>query len=78
MKFLFRSTDGLSLPQALRVQSEGHKVKLSVEGKDFQQAGDGLVDKVMNFPAAVEWADVVVYDVQDGDLPAEANKVRTL
>lgn len=76
MKFLFRSTDGLCLPQALRVQSEGHKVKFSVEGKDFRQAGDGLVEKVMNFPAAVEWSDVVVYDVQEGALPAEADKVR--
>ena len=78
MKFLFRSSDGLCLPQALRVQAEGHKVKFSVQGKNFQDAGNGLIEKVLNFESAVQWADVVIYDVQDGPLPKEADRVRTL
>jgi len=78
VKFLFRSSDGLCLPQALRVQSEGNKVKLSVEQPGYDNAGNGFVDKVMNFNSAVDWADVVVYDVQDGPLPKEADKIRKL
>lgn len=76
MKFLFRSSDGLCLPQALRVQSEGNKVKLSVDQPGYESAGNGFVDKAMNFDAAVDWADIVVYDVQAGPLPDEADKVR--
>ena len=76
MKFLFRSSDALCLPQALRVQSEGNKVRLSVDRPGFERMGDGFVDKVMNFDAAVDWADVVVYDVQEGKLPDEADKLR--
>lgn len=76
MKFLFRSSDGLCLPQALRVQSEGNKVKLSVDQPGYDNAGNGLVEKVMNFSAGVDWADIVVYDVQRGPLPKEADKVK--
>src|SRR5438445_2251291 len=76
MKFLFRSSDGLCLPQALRVKSEGNKVRLSVDRPGFDRAGDGFIDKVMNFDAAADWADVVVYDVQQGPLPKEADKLR--
>lgn len=76
MKFLFRSSDGLCLPQALRVQSEGNKVKFSVDDPEYENAGNGLIDKIMNFPAAVDWADVVVYDPKDEELLKEADKVR--
>jgi phosphoribosylamine-glycine ligase len=78
VKFLFRSSDGLCLPQALRVQAEGHKVKLSVDNGDFQDAGNGLIEKVLNFENTVQWADVVIYDVQDGPLPKEADRVRLI
>lgn len=76
MKFLFRSSDGLCLPQALRVQSEGNKVKLSVDRPEFDLPGNGLVEKVMNVQAAIDWADIVVYDPQEGKLVNEAEKVR--
>jgi phosphoribosylamine-glycine ligase len=76
VKFLFRSSDGLCLPQALRVLYEGNEVKLSVADPAFDKAGDGLVVKVISFPAAVEWADVVVYDIKDEKLASEADRVR--
>lgn len=76
MKFLFRSSDALCLPQALRVKSEGNQVKLSVQRPGFDKTGDGLIDKVMNFASAADWADIVVYDVQDGPLGEEADALR--
>lgn len=76
MKFLFRSSDALCLPQALRVKAEGNKVKLSVHRPEFDKMGDGLIDKSVSFDRDVEWADVVIYDVQDGPLFEEADEVR--
>jgi phosphoribosylamine---glycine ligase len=76
MKFLFRSSDGLCLPQALRVEAEGNRVKMSIDMASARDCGDGLVEKVLNLDAAIDWADVVVYDVQNGPLPDEADKVR--
>ena len=77
MKFLFRSSDALCIPQALRVKSEGNQVRLSVQSPGYDKMGDGLIDKTPDFGKAVEWADVVVYDVKaDGPLPAEADEVR--
>jgi len=76
VKFLFRSSDGMCLPQALRVKAEGHQVKLSVQMPEQQDGGSGLIDKAMNFQAALDWADIVIYDVQDGPLYAEAERVR--
>jgi phosphoribosylamine--glycine ligase len=76
MKFLFRSSDGLCIPQALRVKSEGNQVRLSIQSPGYDKMGDGLIDKTTDFGKAVEWADVVVYDVKaDGPLPAEADDV---
>lgn len=76
MKFLFRSSDALCLPQALRVKAEGNQVKLSVERPGFGKMGYGLIERALDFGRAAEWADVVVYDVQDGPLPKEADEVR--
>jgi phosphoribosylamine--glycine ligase len=58
------------------VESEGNKVKLSIQESGFDLTGAGLVEKVLNFDAAVDWADVVVYDVHRGKLPEEADKIR--
>ncbi len=77
MKFLFRSSDALCIPQALRVKSEGNQVRLSVQSPGYDKMGDGLIDKTTSFDKAVDWADVVVYDVKaDGPLPAEADEIR--
>src|SRR5579864_5277481 len=77
MKFLFRSSDALCLPQALRVKWEGHSVKLSIDRPEFNRMGDGLIDKSVNLEKDVNWADVIIYDVQDGPLYAEADKIRS-
>lgn len=76
MKFLFRSSDALCLPQALRVKNEGNVAKLSVHRPGFGRMGNGLIDKSISFEKDADWADVVVYDVQDGPLGDEADKLR--
>lgn len=76
MKFLFRSSDGLCLPQALRVKSEGNQVKLDIVDKAFDNVGNGLIDKTISFDRDVEWADVVVYCIKDEKLANEADETR--
>ena len=79
MKFLFRSSDGFCLPQALRVKHEGNQVRFSCERKDFDKMGDGLIDKSTSFDHDADWADCIIYDIHyDGKdaLPAESEKLR--
>jgi phosphoribosylamine---glycine ligase len=76
VKFLFRSSDNFCLAQCVRVQAEGNKVKLSTDMPGFDEMGDGLIEKSVSFDRDVDWADCVVYDVQAGPLPAEADKIR--
>jgi phosphoribosylamine--glycine ligase len=64
-KFLFVSIIGLCLDMAWQVQNEGHKVKLFIDDDD-DGIGDGFFEKVKNWKAEVDWADVIVFDDVEG------------
>lgn len=73
MKFLLRSIWGESLGVALRLLKEGNQVKFAFA--KACNAGEGLVERV-EFPQGVKWADVVVFDINSGRLPQEAEDLR--
>ncbi len=61
--FLFVSLDGLIGDIAWRVQQEGHDARYAITEDEFSQdVCDGIVPKVDDWEAHVEWADVVVFD----------------
>jgi phosphoribosylamine---glycine ligase len=61
-KFLFVSHDGLIHDLAWEVQKEGHAVKYYIQSKKDQDVADGLVEKVTDWEAHKDWADVIVFD----------------
>src|SRR6185369_11732645 len=61
-KYLFVSHDGLIHDLAWEVQKEGHAVRYAILSKQDQDVADGLVEKVADWKAHVEWADVTVFD----------------
>jgi phosphoribosylamine-glycine ligase len=76
MKFLFRSGWGESLALARRVEAEGNLVRFSVSEPTAQTVGQGLIPKTKDFLGSVGWADVVVFDSNDFELPNEAQRLR--
>lgn len=61
-KFLFVSWESLSGDLAWRVKEEGHEVKAYINEKKEQDIYDGFFDKVDDWKAWVDWADIVVFD----------------
>jgi phosphoribosylamine--glycine ligase len=61
-KYLFVSHDGLIHDLAWEVQKEGHAVRYYIQSKTDQDVADGLVEKVADWKAHLEWADLVVFD----------------
>jgi phosphoribosylamine--glycine ligase len=61
-KHLFVSHDGLIHDLAWQVQKEGHAVRYCILSKQDQDVADGLVEKVADWRAHVEWADLLVFD----------------
>lgn len=78
MKFLVRSGYGESLAIALRLQSEGNKVRFSVADPQARTVGDGLIEKAPTFEGSVQWAEVVVFDGNGLTLPKEAEAARSV
>jgi phosphoribosylamine--glycine ligase len=64
-KFLFVSVIGLCIDMAWQVQKEGNQVKLSIAHED-DGIGDGFFEKVKDWKAEVDWADVIVFDDVEG------------
>jgi len=61
-KFLFVSLDALIGDVAWHVAKEGHKVKYYIKNHDEKEVSDGFVEKVDDWKAEVDWADVIVFD----------------
>jgi len=76
MKFLFRSGWGESLAIARRVEAEGNVVRFCIYEPTAQTVGQGLIPKTKDFAGSVGWADVVVFDSNDFELPNEAERLR--
>jgi len=72
--YLFVSELGLIHDLAWEVQKEGHQVKYCILSKKDQDVADGLVEKVQDWKAHVEWADVIVFD--DTGFGEDAERLR--
>jgi phosphoribosylamine--glycine ligase len=61
-KFLFISRQALIHDLAWEVRKEGHAVKYHIQSKADRDVADGLIDKVDDWEAHKDWADVIVFD----------------
>jgi len=61
-KFLFVSHLGLIHDLAWEVLKEGHAVKYHIQSKADRDVADGLLEKVDDWEAQKDWADVIVFD----------------
>lgn len=62
LNFLFISFSGLHVDLAWHVQKEGHAVKYYIRDKSDLTVGDGFVNKVTDWKAEVDWADIIIFD----------------
>ncbi len=60
--FLFVSYDSLIGDIAWIVRKEGHNVKYYIKNPEDKDVADGFVDKVDDWKAEVDWADIIVFD----------------
>jgi len=74
LKFLFVSLESLSGDLAWTIKKEGHDVKAYIKEKSDSDVYKGFIDKVEDWKAHVDYADVVVFD--DVEFGAEAEKLR--
>src|SRR5262245_16801513 len=61
-KFIYVSTFGQIADLAGQTTKEGHASRMWVQSKEEKEVGDGFVEKVDDWKAHVDWADVVVFD----------------
>lgn len=73
-KFLFVSWESLSGDLAWQIQKEGHEVKIYVKNPDDADVYEGFLERVPDWKAVVDWADVVVFD--DVGFGAQADHLR--
>jgi len=73
-RFLFISKEGAIPDLALKVQAEGHDVRMSIADADEREVGDGFVEKVDDWRPYVEWADLIVFDY--AEFGAHADQLR--
>ncbi len=73
-KFLFISRYALIHDLAWEVQKEGHAVKYAILSRGDKDVADGLLEKVEDWEAHRDWADVVVFD--DTGFGEEAERLR--
>lgn len=74
LKLLFVSIDALMGDTIWAIKKEGHEVRYFIQDKDQKDVADGFTDKVDDWKAHVDWADVVVFD--DIGFGAEAEALR--
>src|SRR3989344_1236596 len=61
-KFLFVWWESLSGDRAWQVQKEGHEVKCYIDKQDDRDVYDGFLEKVDDWKAHKDWADVIIFD----------------
>ncbi len=71
-KFLFVSWESLSGDLAWQIKKEGHEVKIYI--KENTDVYDGFLEKVDDWKANADWADVIVFD--DVGFGEQADKLR--
>lgn len=62
LKFLFVSFEALIGDLAWQVKKEGHEVKYYIQDKGERDVCDGFVDKIDDWKAQKDWADVIIFD----------------
>ncbi len=79
LKFLFVSLESLSGDLAWTVKKEGHEVKAYIKEKGDADVYDGFLEKVEDWRAWQDWADVVVFDdVEFGEIADKLRKAGKL
>jgi phosphoribosylamine--glycine ligase len=73
-KFLFVSRQALIHDPAWEVRKEGHAVRYCILSRSDRDVADGLLDKVDDWEAHKDWADVIVFD--DTGFGEAAEKLR--
>lgn len=74
LKFLFVSIDALIGDVAWAIKKEGHECRYFIEDKDQKDVCDGFIDKVDDWKAHADWADIIVFD--DFGFGEEADRLR--
>ena len=72
--YLFISGLGLIHDLAMQVKGEGHAVRYAILAKSEKEVADGFLDKVDDWEAHADWADVIVFD--DNEFGGVAEKLR--
>ncbi len=73
-KFLFVSIEALIGDLAWAVKKEGHEVRYFITEKEQKDVCDGFLEKVDDWKAHVDWADVIIFD--DFGFGEDAEKLR--
>ena len=67
MKYLFISAFGESVALGIRLKYEGNQVRVYIQDPNYQDVGDGLIEKVKTWQPSLHWADIIfVDDVEQG------------
>ena len=61
-KFLFVSFEALAVDLARKIKKEGNDVKFYIEDPTQKDIGDGMFEKVDDWKAYKDWADVIIFD----------------
>lgn len=73
-KFLFVSLESLSGDLAWTLKKEGHEVKAYIKLKTDADVYNGFIEKIDNWEAYKDWADVIIFD--DVEFGEVADKLR--
>jgi|FLOH01.1.fsa_nt_gi phosphoribosylamine---glycine ligase len=60
--FLFVSYDSLIGDTARVIKNEGHNVKYWIRSPEDKDIGDGFFEKIDDWRAEVDWADIIIFD----------------
>jgi phosphoribosylamine--glycine ligase len=74
MKFLFVTNESLSADLAWQLKKEGHDVKMYCHSQGEKDVGLGFFEKVEEWDALKDWADVIIFD--DIGFGAKAEQLR--
>jgi len=61
-KFLFVSFEALAVDLARKIKKEGNEVKFYIEDPTQKDIGDGMFEKIDDWKAYKDWADVIIFD----------------
>ena len=78
--FLVVSYEGCGVDIAWHILKEGNEVKMYIQDKDAQDMGEGILEKVTDWKAEVDWADVIIFDEHFGfgNAPTQLRKAGKL